>query len=193
MRHLLVAVIALLLSVASHVARAQDSVPWGDGEIAGWAVAVDQTVGNGCFIATIFEGDTTARIGFNPPEGSFYFQVGDLDWRSIESGKEYDVELQMGRKSPWIASAVGVFMDDLPTLLIVSDEASFVQEFASQHNIRVRYEGSEIANLSLRGSSAAIGEMIACQEAMNGSQGTPAASTDPFANSPESGDDPFAR
>ena len=171
----------------------EDSIPWQKGEVEGWMIAVDPSIGNGCFIASIFDGDTTARIGFHPNEGSFYFQIGDADWRSIEAGKEYDIELQMGRETPWTATAVGYQMGELATLTVFSGDAAFVQEFASQHYIRVWYENEEIANLSLRGSAAAISEMLNCQQVFNEYGSAPAtpASGDPFSKRTQ--DDPFSR
>jgi hypothetical protein len=186
---LLSACIGLIVSPAS----GEDSISWTPPEVNGWFIAVDTTVGNGCFIYSIFEGDTYARIGFNPQMSSFYLLVGDLDWNSIEAGKEYNIELQMGQRPSWTAPAIGGRLGDVPNLIVTSRDPAFVDEFARQHYIRVWYEGREVANLSLEGSAAAIDEMLRCQQAINeyGGSATPASNDDPFQQ--RSSKDPFAR
>lgn len=173
-------------------AQAQETTPWGDGDVNGWSIGIDHTIGGGCFIYTLYEGDTSARIGFDPGSRGFYFLVGDLDWRSMEDGKEYDVVLQMGKRPEWTAIALGSRMGEVPALLVVFDDANFIAEFAGQNFISMRLGGQEIANLSLDGSARAIDEMISCQEAVNnGTAGGPPAG-DPFATTPPNQDDPFA-
>jgi len=180
--------LSFILSASS--VEAQDSIPWGSGEVKGWKVAVDTTLGNGCFIATVFDGDTVLRLGIDATDYSYYFMIGDPDWQSLEDGKEYDLEFHMGRKTPWEALATGLRMGDLPTLVVSSGEFSFIDEFASQRNIRVNFEGNQIANLSLAGSYAAVTEMVACQVAMGEGASSPAQNTsDPFRK--PSGKDPF--
>lgn len=186
--------IAGLFSVlaVSGGALAQETTPWGDGDVSGWSIGIDHTIGGGCFIYTLYEGDTAARIGFDPGSRGFYFMVGDLDWKSMQDGSEYDVVLRMGKRPEWTAVALGSRLGDIPALLVVFDDANFIAEFAGQHYISMRLGGQEIANLSLDGSARAIDEMIRCQEAVNnGAAGGPPAG-DPFAAIPPSNDDPFA-
>ena len=61
----------------------------------------------------------------------------------------------------------------------------FVNEFKAAANMKISYNGSEIDNLKLNGSSRAWSEVERCQSEMN-SRGT---GNDPFSSG---GDDPFA-
>lgn len=190
MKQLIACLFTVLALVGS--VQAQETTPWGDGDVNGWSIGIDHTIGGGCFIYTLYEGDTAARIGFDPGSKGFYFMVGDLDWKSMQDGTEYDVVLQMGKRPEWTAIALGSRLGDIPALLVVFDDANFIAEFAGQHYISLRLGGQEIANLSLDGSARAIDEMITCQEAVNnGTAGGPPAG-DPFATTPPNNADPFA-
>jgi hypothetical protein len=167
-------------------ALADDTVPWGDGSVAGWDIAIDQTLGGGCYILAEFDGDTIVRIGFDPSNSDYYLMLADTDWQSIEADKDYDLTLTMGHRQPWEATATGVMMGDQPTLLVRSTDTDFLDEFSSQQNIKVEYSGDQIANLNLTGSAAAIREMINCQDTVNQSA---KGSGDPFKKTAA---DPFA-
>lgn len=190
MRKLLAGVCAVLTLVGA-AAAAEETTVWGSGEVNGWYTAIDNSIGGGCFIFTTFEGDTAARIGFDPGSKGFYLMVGDLDWASMKEGAEYNVELQMGSRPEWTAVAVGARLADIPALLVVFDDANFVAEFAAQLYIALRLNGQEIANLSLKGSARAIDAMISCQEAVNAGTAGPSAG-DPFAAATPVANDPFA-
>jgi len=166
------------------------TVPWGDGTVAGWDIAIDQTLGGGCYILAEFDGSTIIRIGFDPSNSDYYLMLADDDWKSIEADKDYALTLTLGKRQPWDATATGMMMGDQPTLIVRSTDADFLGEFASQQNIKVEYSGSQIANLNLDGSSAAIGEMINCQDTVNKSSGNKG---DPFQKAGTKGSgDPFA-
>lgn len=165
-------------------ALAEDTVVWGRGEVRGWKTAVDRTIGNGCFIYSYFEGNSFLRLGVNPQTETVYMLLGDSDWQSITEDQEYQIELQMGRKSKWNASAIGGVLDGMPSLLVTATDLTFLRELSSQSNVRAWFGRNEIANISLRGSAAAIDEMIRCQNWMDKNGGDPFASAtttkDPF-------------
>jgi hypothetical protein len=197
----LVAQMSLLKSLFASVALvamtaptlAQDSIEWTVPEVAGWLVAIDTTlggVGGGCFIYTAFDGNAVVRLGVDPGQGQFYILVGDTDWNSIVADQSYDVTLQFGSRPVWTAASLGGRMGEVPTLMITSSEAAFVEEFAGQSNLRLVYSGQEIANLSLHGTRRAVNELLNCQEARDRPTGV-APNADPFASSAPSSD-PFA-
>lgn len=165
------------------------TVPWGDGTVAGWDIAIDQTLGGGCYILAEFDGDTIVRIGFDPSNSDYYLMLADADWKSIEADKEYDLVLTLGHRKPWDAQATGLMMGDQPTLIVRSTDTDFLDEFSSQQNIKVEYNGTQIANLNLDGSSQAINEMINCQDTVNKSSGN---GGDPFKKAGTNGSDPFS-
>ena len=186
MRKIFVAAIAMALTTSAAIAS-DDSVPWGSGEVAGWTIAVDTSLGGGCFIYAIFDGNTLVRIGFDPSSSDYYLILGDDDWKSIEAGKEYDLTLTLGRRTPWDAPADGISLGDGTALMVTSTDTNFLEEFSSQQNIKVEYNDDVIANLDLSGSAAAINEMINCQSAVDAAASS--GGDDPFKTT--GGGDPF--
>jgi hypothetical protein len=168
-----IAVLCGMISAAS----AEDSATWG--VVRGWTIGVDRTIGNGCFIYAPFEDGLFFRLGFNPNEDNAYVVFGNTAWRSIEVGRIYPLELQMGRKPKWSGKATGSRLNELPALIVTSDDDNFVVEIASQNYLRAWFGSNEIANISLKGTMAAIQEMIKCQKAMSKRSGSGA---DPFAD-----------
>lgn len=141
---------------------ASDAIRWG--KVQGWDVMIDPTLGNGCFVYTTYDGGTALRLGFSPDDGEAYLMVGNLKWGSIEHGKTYPIEFKMDRDAPWRATATGVDFDGLPLLMVSTDEPDFLIDFAKKNSLQVTYRGTIVATLSLRGTYAAISEMINCQD-----------------------------
>jgi hypothetical protein len=180
--------VAALLATGVGGAVAQEEVfPWDVPEVRGWSIVIDTTVGGGCFMSSEFDGGAFATIGFNVSQGNILLVVGDDDWQSIKAGETYDVSLQMGKRPGWEAPALGGRLVNRPTLALTSTDSEFMEEFASQNNIRITYKNAEIMNLSLKGSMAALGEVLRCQEVVNAAVDELIAqegggNADPFAN-----------
>jgi hypothetical protein len=191
MRRLIVPWMLILLFIPQ--ASAQDAVEWG--EVAGWTIAVDTTLGNSCFALTAFEDGTILRIGFDNTDarGPLYIMFGNQKWRSLEEGKDYDLVIQMDNEPEWDAPARGVSMgEDMVFVYVKTDQPGFLEEFTRKHGVSVLYQGRTIASLSLEGSFKAGLAMAECQLALNSSS-PPARDADPFSTSPpKANDDPFA-
>lgn len=174
------------LTISAHA----ESVAWKD-DVRGWMIRVDPTIGNGCFMLTEYDGGTYLRVQFNPSTDNLDFIIGDGDWRSVEKGKLYELSVQFGNRTPWAGDAEGFWFGDNTPALMMSvpfhdDRAkSFMEEFMRMSDVRVKYEGSEIAHLSLSGTYAAMQEAIACQIAMAEEE------DDPFATGSGKKEDPF--
>lgn len=170
---------------------ADTSPEWGTA--GGWTIAVDQTIGNACFIIAEYEGSTVLRLGFNPSDRNAYILISNDNWESIEVGKDYLIEIEFDTAGPWEVSASGWSLagqDQGGILLAMFDNTDFIKEFVRKHEMIIRYQGQEIERLTLKGSRAAVSEMIRCQEAMNNYNGSRPANNnrDPFSSG---GSDPF--
>ena len=188
--------VAASISIAASIggATAQDSVIWSD-DVSGWTVAVDRSLNDGCFAFTCFDGGTCLRLQLNAANEQVIFFVMNNNWQSLETGKLYDIEVKFGTLTPWTGRAsVHRFSDGLPSLVLnvpfEEDRAlNFVDEFMRMTGVQISYSGSVIANLSLRGTYAAMEEVFNCQRTMiEGGRGT---RSDPFSSAPQSSDDPF--
>lgn len=173
---------AALLAASTIGVVAQDTIPWDVPEVRGWTIAIDTTLGGGCFMYTIFDGAASARIGFDMAAGNIYLILADMDWTSIAANQSYNIDLQMGNRQGWSAAATGGRLGDVPTLTVTSTDSAFMEEFASQNSIKVWYKNSEIMHLSLKGSMAALNEVLRCQDAVNAALASGGSGADPFAN-----------
>lgn len=154
-----------------------------------WLIAVDHTLGGGCFLYLRYERGTELRIGFNRQRGNGYVLVGNPAWSTLEVGKDYRIDMRFDYENPWQADAVGFrFPSGSQIYLSVSfDRAAFLTEFMAKQNLEITYNGRQVALLSLRGSGAAGLELIRCQDAHP-------QRSDPFGpnqSAPPTGSDPF--
>ncbi|WP_432346658.1 hypothetical protein WMC41_00620 [Shinella yambaruensis] len=186
----------IVVTLIGSAAAAEDTIQWGT--VAGWNIASDKTLGGSCFMATFFENGIVLRLGFQQRGAQFpaYFALASNDWKSIEVGKEYQLRIQLDNKDPWDAPAVGLNLNGLPALMVSFGEAKFIGEFVRQHAFKATFNGSLIANLSLKGSAVAARELATCQKTIDGilDNGTPSTKRDPFSvndPAPEKRD-PFA-
>lgn len=162
---------AVFALVTSGAAVAQDTVTWQE-NIQGWNVAIDRTIENSCFIISGFEDNLFLRFQFNATQKNVQFIVASTDWKSVQSGQFYDVEVAFGGLESWTGQAEGYrWKDILPSLVLsvpVEDKqaSNFMKEFTNMGSVRVTHAGAELANLALSGASEAVASMLECQASM---------------------------
>lgn len=169
------------------------AITWNE-DVRGWFIGVDRSIGDGCFMYSTFDGGSVLRAGFNVDGDSMYILVGNRNWMSLEEGKLYPIEIQFGNRPPWTGDAsVFIWSDgdralNLTVPFTNNIANNFVRELQQTQNVIVRYQGRQIMNLSLKGSFAAMAEVMNCQETML-SNNVPGA--DPFNANGVNGADPF--
>ena len=163
--------------------------------VGGWDIAFYPSA-EGCQAFALFEEDTAFFIGFDNTGGILAVDVTLLDerWQSIQEDKEYSVTLNFGDETPWTLEMDGVQVDGFPGLNIMidanSDEADlFIREFQRETRMKWSYEGTLLGKYTLRGSSRAFDEVIACQRSYLDAIGS---QSDPFAAASGKKTDPFA-
>ena len=161
-------------------------------EAGAWTIAIDTTLGDGCFLYGEFEAGSVFRIGVDRNNAGIYALWGDEKWQSIEYGKEYPIQVYFGDETPWKGDAEGFSFDppeNQPWLKLTIGEdglSLFMLEFMQEHNVRVHYDDREILNLSLKDSFQAGMQLMKCQESAD------KWSEDPFRDMPAAGsEDPF--
>lgn len=188
--------LAALMSVGLVLpAAADDTVLYKT--VSGWTVAMDPSMGYGCYIYTPYQDGTQLRLGFDFRENptSVFLAIGHANWQSLEAGKDYDIQIQFDRNPLWNATARALEMNGVKYFVVTSTSSNFVMEFSRKLTVRALYAGREVARLRLSGSSRAISEMLNCQEATKAALGANAKPKDPFAAPPattEKAKDPFA-
>lgn len=196
MKRLLAGVI--VTTVVPFAALASNAIPWKS--VPGWEVLMDQTMGNACYVTTSYQDGTTLRLGFDftGPKGRFYMALGNDNWKSLEAGKDYPVQIQFDNVSPWTATARALDFASSKWLHVTTENSNFPDEFSRKQGMRVHFQGRQIVFLRLKGSARAMDEMLACQKTVNsvtaGQKPAPSAPPkDPFAASPDvkNANDPF--
>lgn len=194
----LVSAFILSLNVGPALA-ADDVITWKD-DVKGWYIGVDTTtgdLGDGCFMVTEYEGNTFLRLQIDPNFGNnFAVYVGDREWKSLEPGKFYPLEIIIGNQEPWVAEAEAIEWNDTTNALVFhlsteDDKAAvFVEEFMRYLGIEFFYENQSIANLTLEGTYAATSELFECALEMNDLNAS--GGDDPFNIDRRDKNDPFS-
>lgn len=163
--------------------------------VGNWDLRVDRSLNYGCFMITRYHGGDMLRVGFDRKHQNGYVMLGNTEWKSIEAGKEYQLQLQFDNRVPWNGNAVAFeFSHSSPAFLFVSfRKSNFIDELAISQSLIIRYKGHVVSKLLLTGSNAAVRELIRCQQIIDQADaGTKTNPTqDPFATT--TGVDPFAR
>lgn len=180
--------VSFLATASSAQTSDVDVITWNE-DVKGWFLGVDQTIGNSCFMYASYQGGTFLRFQFNMQQDIMNFIVGNDNWKSLETGKLYELSVAFGRNSPWSGDAEARLLGGVPSLSLdipFSEEraATFIEELRRTTGVSISYNNREIDSLELSGSFAAVYELIACQiEMKNGS-----ANSDPFSGA---NSDPF--
>lgn len=171
--------LAVGLALGTGPAVAQDSEFWKS--VGNWDISIDPTVGNGCYALASWNGGTLVRIGRNPQRENFYVLIGNPKWASLEHDKDYEIQIQFGNRPIWDVSARGLQFNPGETVYLhaQSNKMDFIREFQRANNMKIRYNGNQIDNLKLTGSSRAWNEVEACQKSVS-ARGN--ATDDPFAS-----------
>ncbi|MBS0523225.1 MAG: hypothetical protein JSS04_06270 [Proteobacteria bacterium] len=170
---------------------AQGTASWG--QVGGWKILVDRSVGDGCFAFQPYEDGTIVRIGVDRNHQAVYLLFGNPQWKSLEVGKRYRMRFVFDRASSYdgelVATEIGSSTPKTTVLKHANLAGSFVNDFAQRNIMEIYYQGSRVANLSLRNTYAAISEVVNCQREMGFTQ----KSSDPFSSGSGNSRDPFAR
>ncbi len=154
--------ITAALVLMTTTAMAQDLVEYG--EIDGWAIMVDPTVGNGCLMQSDFEDGSSVRIGLNPSGGNGYVAAFNAGWGDIADGTAYPVSFLLDEEK-YEAEANGMHMGDTPGVVIPFDSEEFLADIIQRNTMTLMSGETEVMVIDLSGTDTAIEEVIACQGA----------------------------
>ena len=185
------AIAALGSMLLSGAAIAQDAAKWG--QVGGWAIRVDRSVGNGCFALQVYDNGTIIRLGFNMDRKAIYLMLGNQAWNSLEVGKRYRMSFVFDGVDRYNGELVATALAN-GTVLLDHDNVSadFTKAFMERNTVQIYYQGSRIGNFSLSNTYAAITEVVNCQRELAGSGGGGQSVSDPFQRG-GTRSDPFSR
>lgn len=174
-----------LSCVAVAPAPAQNTLLWRT--VGQWQIRVDKSLGYGCFLVGSYTRGTVLRIGIDQQNGNGYVMVGNEAWRSLQVGNRYDLALRFDRAAPWRgrATARRIGSGGMVFLYLSFDRARFLVELARRLNMTIYYQGDVVTTLPLRGTNAAVQEMLRCQRVADVARKNARPQGDPFGGSPQ--------
>lgn len=190
--------LAAVLCVFSSVDHsAAETIKWktvGDWSID--AYVYDDGNIHSCLASGSYEGGDALLVGLQFDQGQSHLVIwlANDNWRSIESGKEYEVTIQFGNESPWTVTMDGLTnANGFRGLSFVRpwDEITnaWLWDFRRKLSMRVHFGANLIGHYTLRGTNAAVVEVLNCYERLV----IGGRNEDPFGSDGRnaSGDDPF--
>lgn len=163
MKFVLAAVAAA--AVLSTPALADELEPYS--EVPGWTIMVDTTLNNGCVAIAEFTDNSTVRIGFDMLNGGGYITSFNPAWVGIEEGTSYPVTISLDDET-FEGNATGMILDDVPGADVVFDNVEFFVGLATHQTLALSHDGTQVMKIDLAGSSDAMNELVACQDAQKG-------------------------
>jgi clan AA aspartic protease (TIGR02281 family) len=156
---------ALLSSTAA--TRAEEIEKWG--QVAGWKINVDTTVNNGCYAIQTYSSGFVLRLGFNITSHKLYLLFGNPSW-PLQPEKKYSVKFLFDDGVKFYnTEVVSKTLGSTVVLLHNNIGSEFATDFMARSNLKIinRTDGSQVANLSLSNTYAAMEAVLACQQANN--------------------------
>ena len=185
------ALATLCSTLLSAAAIAQDAAKWG--QVGGWMIRVDRSVGNGCFAVQVYDNGTIIRLGFNMDRKTIYLMLGNQAWNSLEVGKRYQMFFVFDGVDRYNGELVATALANGTVLLDHNNvSVNFTKAFMERNAVQIYYQGSRIGNFSLSNTYAAIAEVLNCQRDIAGSGGGGQNVSDPFQRGGTRAD-PFSR
>lgn len=156
----LLASIAMACTIAGPLA-AQTLEPWG--EVAGWDVMIDPTLGDGCLIQAAYQDGSVVRIGFDRNEGGGYVTAFNDNWGEIEEGGIYPVTFDLDDES-YDGEAKGIYLNGVPGADIAFSNPEFLFDLAKRYTMTLYHDGAEVMAIDLEGSMVGLEAAMECQE-----------------------------
>lgn len=173
------------------LAGENDTTPWA--KVGSWQIAVDSSLGNGCFMVGAYTLGDVVRVGINNENKNGYIAIANSAWASLEIGKEYDLTFEFDGETPWNGTFKARKLGTLTILTASFKDAKFLREFAARPALTICYNGTVVTKLPLTGSFAAMQSLVQCQDKVDAIAGTPSTRPDPFSGGTRRASDPFAQ
>jgi hypothetical protein len=176
----LAAAASLSLVAATLPVHADNSptYPWTTPAVGPWAVRVDPSMGNGCYMTAYYSTGDMFRLGYDNRNNSVFVSIQNNNWKSLVPGQKYEVVAQIdGGPLTTLQAMAWKVQTGMMLAAEFSNPQQVVDLFSSGSNFQLFYQGKRISNLQLTGTAAAAAQVTACNRAYAGT--TPG--SDPFA------------
>jgi len=144
--------------------------------VGDWTIAIDPSLGNGCFALGGYKDGLSLRFGFDARKSlSLYIIIFRDSWKSIKPGSEYEVGFQLDSDTRWSGKFHGIDVGGSKGLYIAVPVDDFLKDLSVAKTFHVSYNGAVIDSGNLPRVTDAISTVRECQS----KQGVP---SDPFAS-----------
>ena len=134
------------------------------GDVAGWEVLVDRSLGDGCLIQAEYEDGSLVRIGFDLEQREGYITVVNENWGYLEDGAEYEVNFDLDNE-PYEGIATAIEIGGTPGVDITFDNSDFLFHIAKKYTMTVYNTDMErVMAIDLDGTYNALQSAMDCQE-----------------------------
>ena len=157
---LLASAAAFCIATSSSVI-AQELEYWGETE--GWDVMVDPSLGDGCLIQAVYEGDITIRIGLDRTQGVGYVTAFNYNWGDIVEGETYPVLFDLDGQE-YNGEATGMYLNGVPGADILFDNPDFLWDMAAKYTLTLYNENGEVMAIDLGGTMSGLDAVMQCQD-----------------------------
>lgn len=149
---------------------------------SGWTVGLNST--GGCLSVATYRDGTTVWFGF-ASAGQSVLAFTNPEWKSINPNQKYQIELRARGRGTWRGTFTGVERRGERGIFAAGLKNELLVDLAAAGGIHVRFEGREVARLSLSGSAAALRDTLGCQTNVGGRPTQAATQTAPKKEPPK--------
>lgn len=145
--------------------------------VGSWGIAVDTTMGNGCFMIGEYVGGLAFRIGYDYRSGikKNYIMIGRTEWKNIKKSQEYSILITFDDSKSVAFKAIGGDLSGIQLLMVDGFQNNTWDDIAKSKQISISYNNRVIETILIEQFLAAKKEVDVCQS----SQSRPAFE-DPF-------------
>jgi serine protease Do len=134
------------------------------GTAEGWSIGLSNRFG-GCLASMTYQDQTTLWLGLRDGEKrTVFLAFTNPNWKSIEPGKEYQIQIVAVQGGKWHGPFVGIGQAEGEKGVIEGDlKEAFVNALVRSPGIAVSFGQRAVAKLRLDGSPAALAALVECQ------------------------------
>lgn len=158
MKHIL---LPLLLASAAAPAMALDLTEWG--KSGDWVILVDPNHDNSCLAQVTYSDGSLLRVGFREKGKEGLVATVNPAWTMFEKDKKYMVTYVVDDAVGVEVETKGAGVGEMMGIEVPFKDPAVLAALVQGNSLKLGFEGTQIADLSLAGSAAALEAAAACE------------------------------
>ena len=153
--------VPLLCAGMASSAMALDLVPWGSE--GAWNILTDPDHDNACLTQVTYSDGSLLRIGFREKGKKGFVATVNPAWTSFKQDHKYPVAYAVDDSAVVEVEARGVKVGEMQGIEVFFEDPAVLMALVQGKDLKMAFDGAEIASLSLEGSAKALEAASACQ------------------------------